>query len=63
MNTGRPPWRIIDTDVTIEIANPALRGGTLLDTSGHAAKEIQGEQAAGKLTLRLPANTLYLLVQ
>ena len=29
----------------------------------YAAKEIQGEHAMGNLTLRPPANTLYLLVQ
>jgi hypothetical protein len=60
---GKPPWRIIDTDVTLEIANPTLKGGTLLDTSGYAAKKVEGEQAGGKFTLKLPANTLYMVLE
>jgi hypothetical protein len=61
--TGKPPWRVVDTDVTLEIANPGIKSATLLDTSGYAAKKVDGEQAGGKFSIKLPANTLYVVLE
>jgi hypothetical protein len=60
--TGQPPWRVVDTDMTLIIHNPKLTTATVLDTSGYPVQKVRGEQASGKFTLRLPANTLYLVL-
>jgi hypothetical protein len=60
--TGQPPWRIVNTDVTLTVNNPRLQTATLLDTSGYVLQKAAGEQADGKFTIKLPANTLYLVL-
>jgi hypothetical protein len=63
ITTGKPPWRVIDTDMTLVIDNPNIKTATLLDTSGYPVKQVEAEQAAGKFTIRLPPNSLYLVLQ
>lgn len=63
VTTGKPPWRVIDTEMTLVIDNPNLQTATLLDTSGYPVKKVEAEQAGGKFTIRLPANSLYLVLQ
>jgi hypothetical protein len=61
--TGVPPWRVVNTDMTLEINNPKLTKATLLDTAGYPVQKVEGKQADGKFTIRLPANTLYLVLE
>jgi hypothetical protein len=63
VTTGKPPWRVVNTDMTLVIANPNLKTATLLDTAGYPLRKVQGEQAGGKFTIRLPAETLYLVLE
>jgi hypothetical protein len=63
VTTGKPPWRVIDTDMTLVIDNPNIKTATLLDTAGYPVKRVDGEQAGGKFTIRLPPNCLYLVLQ
>ena len=61
--TGKPPWRIANTEATLTIANPNLTRAVLLDQSGYTAKDVPVESQGGKLTIRLPADTMYLVLQ
>ncbi len=61
--TGKPPWRVADTDVTLTVANPNLSKATLLNPSGYAAKDVPVKTAGGKLTLVLPKDTMYLILR
>jgi hypothetical protein len=61
--TGKPPWRVTNTDVTLTIANPNLKTATLLDTSGYRARQVEGKADGGRFTLKLPAETLYLVLE
>jgi hypothetical protein len=61
--TGLPPWRVTDTDVTLVVNNSKIKSATLLDTSGYLAKQVEGTSADGKFTIRLPANTLYVVLE
>jgi hypothetical protein len=63
VQTGKAPWRVIDTDVTLTINNAGIKTATLLDTAGYAAKKFDVEQAGGKLTVKLPANALYVVLE
>ena len=41
--TGLPPWRIVNTDVTLTLNNPKIKTATLLDTSGYPVKKVEGK--------------------
>jgi hypothetical protein len=61
--TGKPPWRIVDTDVSLALKNPNIKGATLLDTSGYSIKGIEGARTERTFTLNLPPNALYVILE
>jgi len=61
--TGKPPWCIVDTDVTLSLKNPNIKGATLLDTSGYAVKAIDVGSTDGTFTIKLPPNALYVVLE
>jgi hypothetical protein len=61
--TGKPPWQIVDTDVTLVVNNPNINTATLLDTAGYPVKKIKGERSGGKFTFKLPPNALYVVLK
>jgi hypothetical protein len=63
VHTGAPPWQVANTDVTLTVKNALIRKATLLDTAGYSATEISGTSANGIFTIKLPPNTLYLILQ
>lgn len=63
VNTGHMPWQVTNTDATITVANPALKTATLLDVNGVAVRTIPVTHAGGKLTVKLPSNALYVILQ
>lgn len=66
VNTGTPPWRVADTDVRVTVRNPKLTKATRLDVNGYAAEGVQTTPASGDrkgVAVKLPANTMYLVLQ
>ena len=64
VNTGRPPWRIADTDVRLTIRNPHLTKATRLDVNGYAAGDAPATPGGDKgLSVRLPPDTMYMVLQ
>jgi len=63
VNTGKLPIQIANTDVTLTIANPSLVKATLLDTAGYAAGPVTLTRAATGVTLKLPANAMYVVIE
>ena len=63
VNTGKMPYRTANAEVTVTLANPGLKKATLLDTAGYAAREIPLTKNGATVTLKLPANTLYLILE
>jgi len=63
LSTGTPPWQIVNTEVGLVVRNPALTKATLLDTAGYPVEEVQGTRAGNDFSLRLPLNTMYLILQ
>jgi hypothetical protein len=61
--TGKPPWRVANTDVTLTITNPSLTKAVLLDPSGYAGKDVPVAAQGGKLTIKLPTDTMYLVIR
>jgi len=65
LDTGTPPWRIMNTRATITMKNAGLTRATLLDIGGYPARpvEVARDEQAGTLTVRLPLTTMYLVLE
>jgi len=63
VKTGAAPWQIVNAVVTLSVTNPALTKATLLDAAGYAVRAVPVTRAGGRLTVRLPAETLYLVLE
>src|SRR5262249_18265054 len=61
--TGKPPWQIVDTDVTLVVNNANIKTATLLDTSGYRVKKINGERSRGKFIIKVSPNALYVVLE
>jgi len=61
--TGKPPYRVADTTTTLTINNPALRKATLLDVDGYANKDVPLKRNGDAVTITLPPQTMYLIIQ
>ncbi|HLY08794.1 MAG TPA: hypothetical protein VKW04_05725 [Planctomycetota bacterium] len=62
-DTGVEPWNEVDTQATLTIRNPRLRKATALDPNGIPAGDVAVEAKGGALTLTLPKNALYVVLQ
>lgn len=63
VNTGKMPWQIENTDITLTLKNPNLKKATLLDTAGFPLKEVPITTNATGMTIKLPPNTMYLILE
>jgi hypothetical protein len=63
VSTGKLPILIANTDVTLTVRNPALSKATLLDPAGYAAAPVAVNKSAGGLTLKLPPNAMYVVIE
>jgi hypothetical protein len=63
LSTGTPPWRVVNTEVGLVVRNQALTKATLLDTGGYPVEEVQTTRAGNDFSVRLPLNTMYLILQ
>lgn len=63
VHTGRPPWRIVNTHVTLTVRNPHLSKLTVLDESGYARRTIELTRRDGAAVVELPADTMYAVLE
>lgn len=63
VNYGKAPWRILNTRVRITIRNAGLRVATLLDPNGYAVRAVPVNRQGDALTVKLPPETMYLVLQ
>jgi hypothetical protein len=61
--TGKPPWRVRNTQATVTIANPGLTKATLLTVDGYASSRVPVQSGDGRLTVQLPPDTMYLVLE
>jgi hypothetical protein len=62
LSTGTPPWRVVNTEVGLVVRNPALTRATLLDVAGYPVQEVKGTRTGDDFAIRLPLNTMYLIL-
>jgi hypothetical protein len=63
VDSGKMPWQVKNTEVTLTIANIGLKKATLLDTAGYPVGPVSVTRLGGRLSLRLPANAMYVIVE
>ena len=64
LSVGKSPLQVENIEAALTIANPRLTKAILLDINGMATSTpVDIRQAAGRATIRLPANTIYLMLQ
>ncbi len=63
VRTGSPPWRVVNTSVGLAVRNPGLTKATQLDALGYPVKEVSGMRARGALSLKLPPDAMYLILE
>lgn len=64
LSVGKAPLQVENIEATLTITNPRLSKATLLDINGMATSTpVDLQQAAGKATIRLPANAIYVILQ
>ena len=63
VKTGAAPWQIVNADVTLTVTNPALTKATLLDAAGYAVRAVPIIRVGGRLTVKLPAETMYVVLE
>ena len=63
VHTGKPPWRVANTDVTVTLANAGLKKAMQLDANGYAVREIASKAENGGVVVKLPADCLYAVLQ
>jgi hypothetical protein len=63
LSAGKAPFQVENTEATVTVANPGLTKAVLLDANGMATPAaVEIKQADGKVTVVLPADTMYLIL-
>ena len=63
LNTGTMPWMGMPAEGSISIKNKLIKKATQLDAAGYAVKELRLNFANGALTLQLPKDAYYILLE
>lgn len=63
VNTGKMPYRIAQTNVSLTVTNALVKKATLLDAAGYPTREIMVQRSGGALTVKLPPNALYVVLE
>lgn len=60
---GQAPWLLVDNDVSIQIQNPFLRRGIVLDMNGLSRGNVQMEAGGGRVAFRMPEDAKYVILE
>ena len=62
-STGDMPWRMLHLDASLTIRNPHITKATQLDVMGFPAGTVELEHDGKAVTLTLPRDTLFLIME
>jgi hypothetical protein len=63
IHTGKMPWRVANTEVTVELKNKGLTRAIQLDANGYKLREIAGKTEDGAMVVKLPTDCLYAVLR
>jgi len=62
-NTGQMPWQCGNTRVTVTVKNKYITSAKQLDVAGYASKELPFTRNGDQITLSLPSDAMYVVLQ
>jgi hypothetical protein len=63
VDTGKMPWAIVDTAVTLTLANANLKTATQLDLSGNSRRKLKPAVEGQSLRFVLPRDAMYVVLE
>ena len=63
MNYGEAPWRVVETNMTLEFRNPGIRRAIALDMNGMALNDVPLDANDQGVTLTLPPDAKYIILE
>lgn len=60
---GQAPWRVVEANLEVEIANPGLRKATELDPNGNPLRPVPLTKAGPRQKFTFPARSLYVVLE
>ena len=63
VDTGTPPWSVANTHMTITLNNAGITKATLTDVNFYPVAEIPVEKKGDSVTITLPKNAMYVVLQ
>ena len=63
VDTGKMPWAIVETQITLTLTNPGLTTATQLDINGNPQARFKTTAQGHSVRLPLPKDTLYTLLE
>jgi hypothetical protein len=63
VEVGDSPWQIEKTRARLTVLNDGLSKATVLDVNGEPVRDAPVQQREGELTLQLPSETMYLVLE
>lgn len=63
VSLGSSPWNVKRTHISLTVRNPGLTQATLLDANGLAQEKVPCQCEKGELTVQLPPQTMYVILQ
>jgi hypothetical protein len=63
VEAGRAPWLVVNTKAKVMIKNSTVKKATLIDPNGYPVKEIDVAKAGGTVSVKLPSNAMYVMLQ
>ena len=63
VSTGRMPWAIEDTRISLTVRNPSLKRATALDVNGNPRGAVSAQTTSSGLKLALPRDAMYIVLR
>jgi hypothetical protein len=63
VSTGRMPWAIENTNVSLEVKNPNLKKATRLDLNSNASRSWNVKDTNGSVRIELPRDAMYIILE
>jgi hypothetical protein len=62
VNFGKAPWMIVESDLSLTLRNAIVTHATAVSPNGEAQGEVAIKRDGGKVSLRMPANAMYVVL-
>ncbi len=60
---GKAPWQIVNADLTVSLKNTKVKKAYVLDANGMIAKDVELKTSGDGVSLKFPADALYVMLQ